>query len=113
MGRRFKEMMLREVCDAVGVSRRAVQGYESAGLVSASGRNSRGYLLYDEAAQEKIRKIKLFQEMGFSIKEIKVLLNAPNHVLKAALEVRVEELGKENGRLQEMIVVAREMISRL
>lgn len=113
MGRRFNEMMLREVCDAVGVSRRAVQGYESAGLVSASGKNNRGYLLYDEAAQEKIRKIKLFQEMGFSIKEIKVLLDAPNHVLKVALEVRVEKLRKENGRLEEMIGVAMEMINKL
>ena len=30
---------LREVCDLLGVSRRAVQGYEKVGLVEPSGRN--------------------------------------------------------------------------
>lgn len=83
----MEEMTLREVCDVAKVSRRAIQGYESAGLVAATGKNGRGYLLYDENAQEKIKRIKLFQEMGFSIKEIKELLNAPNYVLKAPLEM--------------------------
>ena len=40
------EMTLRELCDSLGVSRRAVQGYEKAGLVSPEGKNERGYLLY-------------------------------------------------------------------
>lgn len=65
------EMTLRELCDSLGVSRRAVQGYEKAGLVSAEGKNDRGYLLYDEDAQEKINRIKRYQQFGFSIKEIK------------------------------------------
>lgn len=36
----MKEMTLREVCESANVSRRAVQGYEKAGLVSASGKNT-------------------------------------------------------------------------
>ena len=36
------EMTLRELCDSLGVSRRAVQGYEKAGLVSPEGKNERG-----------------------------------------------------------------------
>ena len=109
----MSEKTLREVCNAVGVSRRAVQGYERAGLVSAICRNERGYLLYDEEALEKIKKIKLFQEMGFTIREICELDQAPNHVLKVALEVRVEKLRMEHGRVNEMIGVAMEMISQL
>lgn len=104
---------LREVCKTAGVTRRAVQGYERAGLVSASCRNERGYLLYDEEAEEKIKRIKLFQEMGFTIKEICELDHAPNHVLKAALEIRVEKLRKEYGRVNDMIGVALEMIRQL
>ena len=109
----MSEMTLREVCDTSGVTRRAVQGYERAGLVAPTGRNRRGYLLYDEPAQEKIRKIKLFQEMGFSVREITELDNAPNHVLKTALEARVEKLRKEHGRVNDMICVALEMIEKL
>ena len=50
----MSEKTLREVCNAVGVSRRAVQGYERAGLVSATCRNERGYLLYDEEALDSV-----------------------------------------------------------
>lgn len=109
----MSEKTLREVCNAVGVTRRAVQGYERAGLVSATCRNERGYLLYDEEALEKIKKIKLFQEMGFTIREICELDHAPNHVLKVALEIRVEKLRMEHGRVNEMIGVAMEMIRQL
>ena len=109
----MSEKTLREVCNAVGVTRRAVQGYERAGLVAATCRNERGYLLYDEKAQEKIKRIKLFQEMGFTIREICELDHVPNHVLKAALEVRVEKLRAEDGRVNEMIGVALEMIREM
>lgn len=105
--------MLRDVCMAIGVTRRAVQGYERAGLVAASGKTSRGYLLYDEMAQERIRKIKLFQDLGFSIKEITALIDAPNYVLKAALQIRIEKLEKEGQRLKKMVEVAVEMMERL
>lgn len=33
----MKDMTLREMCNALNISRRAVQGYEKAGLVSADG----------------------------------------------------------------------------
>lgn len=55
---------LNELCSSMGVSRRAVQGYEKAGLVAASDKNKYGYLLYDEEAQGKVKQIKLFQQAG-------------------------------------------------
>jgi len=109
----MKKMSLREVCAAAKVTRRVIQGYESAGLVSATGRDARGYLLYDEKALEKIRKIRLFQEMGFSIKEIVELADAPKELLKSALQKRVEELQKENDHINDMIHVAKQMIKSL
>ena len=39
---------LNEVCRDTGVSRRAVQGYENAGLVRATAKNKYGHLLYGE-----------------------------------------------------------------
>lgn len=64
---------LQEVCNALKVSRRAVQGYEEAGLVKASDKNKYGYLLYDEEAQKRIERIRLYQQLGFRRKEIKDL----------------------------------------
>lgn len=107
------EITLREVCDTFGVSRRAVQGYEKAGLVSATRKNRRGYLLYDSNSQERIKKIKLFQEMGFSIKEISEIIDAPNHILKSALEERIERLKEDSEHMENMICKAKELIELL
>ena len=46
------QQTLRQVCTELNVSRRAVQGYEKAGLVAPSGKNKYGYLLYGEEARE-------------------------------------------------------------
>lgn len=54
-------MTLREICETLGVSRRALQGYEKAGLVASTGRNKYGHLLYDEKARERIAEIKFYQ----------------------------------------------------
>ena len=61
----MQEMTLKEVCKKIGVTRRAVQGYEKAGLVSFSGKNKYGYLLYDEVAIEKIRIVLCIQSLAF------------------------------------------------
>ena len=56
---------LREICNILEVTRRAVQGYEKAGLVAPSERNKYGYLIYNEIEQERIKKIKLYQQFDF------------------------------------------------
>ena len=107
------ELTLREVCNVVNVSRRAIQGYEKAGLVSATNRNKRGYLLYDENARERIKKVKLFQDMGFSVREINKIIDGPDEILKAALEERLMKLQSEVRRTEELIDIVRDMISKL
>ena len=104
---------LPEVCNAVGVTRRAVQGYEEAGLVSAIDRNKYGYLLYGENEEKRIAKIKLFQEFRFTLKEIKGLIDAPNEVVKAALEKQLNKLYAEKDRLDALIAEAKAMIVKL
>ena len=58
-------MTLHELCDAFGISRRTVQGYEKHGLVRATGRNPRGYLLYDLQMQTEIQKVISFRNLDF------------------------------------------------
>lgn len=97
------DMTLREIGDTFGVSRRAIQGYEKAGLISASGKNERGYLLYNETSQDRIRQIKLFQQMGFTIKEIKDIIDAPGNILKTALEKQAEKLEEQKENTEILI----------
>lgn len=88
-------MTLREICETLGVSRRALQGYEKAGLVTASGRNKYGHLLYDKDAEMRIAQIKFYQQPGFTIKEITRIIDAPEAELRSALEQRVQKLREE------------------
>lgn len=104
---------LREVCKAEGVTRRAVQGYEQAGLVAPTGKNERGYLLYDQSEQEKIRRVKFFQEMGFTLKEIKEISEAPKEVIRQMVERRIEELWQEIDRKENIIEMASKMLEQL
>lgn len=107
------EMTLREICEKYGISRRAIQGYEKVELISASGRSKRGYLLYDVNTQERIKQIKLFQQFGFSLKEIKELIDAPKAELKIALEERIVELKLEKEQMESLIEKARALVESL
>ena len=109
----MKDMTLREICNALNISRRAVQGYEKAGLVSASGKNERGHLIYDENAQKRIKQIKMFQQMGFSIKEIKMIIDAPKDILKSELEKQVEKRKEEKKNIEVSIDTMYELIDKL
>lgn len=103
-------LTLREVCELVGVSRRAVQGYEKQGIVHAADKNKYGYLLYDEAAVQMIRKIKMYQDMGFSVKEIKELMSEPEEIRKSRISDKITEMYAELERLKKNIQLAEELI---
>ena len=109
----MKEMTLREVCESANVSRRAVQGYEKAGLVSASGKNTYGYLLYDTDSQERIKHIKLYQDLGLKIKEIKEIIDAPDPVLKQILEERIIKMQEEKEWIDDLINKVKQLIATL
>lgn len=107
------DQTLRQICVELGLSRRAVQGYEKEGLVAPSGKNKYGHLLYGEPERERIRLIRFYQQLGFPLKEIKTLLDASNPVKKAAIQAKVAELEAEHTRMQEVIRQAKEYIAAL
>lgn len=102
---------LREVCNMVGVTRRAVQGYEKIGLVASSGKNKYGYLLYDEKAVEKIRTIKQYQEFGFMVKEIKELLEVSEEVYVEMMNVKMNVMKQKFMELEANISRMEELLS--
>lgn len=104
---------LQEICNELGVTRRAVQGYEKANLVSRVGKNKYGYLLFGDAERDRIKRIKLYQQFGFKIKEIKNLIDAPDCIVKEALERQVLILKKEQNELTALIECANMLITEL
>lgn len=108
----MQDMTLKEVCNIVGITRRTVQGYEQAGMVTPSGKNKYGYLLYDEEEIEKIRMIKQYQDFGFTIKEIKVLLEASEGKYVEMMTDRLLKMKVQQSKLEENIRKVEKMIVR-
>ena len=106
----MKEMKLREVCDIVGVTRRAVQCYEQEGLVTSIGKNKYGYLLYDEIAVERIQDIKMYQDFGFNLKKIKILLDTSKEEYVDLMNERLVEMEKHRMELEENIEKVKKLI---
>ena len=104
---------LHEVCEEIGVSRRAVQGYEKLGLVKPSARNKYGHLLYDANTRKRISIIKDYQRLGFSLKEIENLIDAPSQVVMDALEKQVIKLQEERDEKAVLIDMARSWIDAI
>ena len=104
---------LREVCDCLHVTRRAVQGYEAIGLVHSSSTNKYGHLLYDDKAMEIIKEIKQYQQFGFQLKEIKELQEASNQIIREELEKKITGLKEKQKDLESIIEAANEILETL
>ena len=106
-------LTLKELCESVGVSRRSIQCYENAGLMMPTDKNKYGHLLYDINTMHRAKKIRFMQELGFKLKDIKEIIDAPKDVMKEALKRRVKELKEETARLVQIIKEATEYMETL
>lgn len=75
-----------------------------------SSKNKKGYLLYDQEAVVRIKEIKLFQERGFSLKEIKSFEDMPTEDLKFVLTQKIFELKKRQIYLKSIAVEIQKII---
>lgn len=96
-----------------GVTRRGLQWYEAIGLIKPSGHNIRGYLLYDEETINRIKKIRLFQEFGFPVKEIAHIIDAPDEMVKKELQKRLPLMREKHRYMEETIRRMEELINSL
>ena len=82
---------LTEICESLGVTRIVIQGYEDHRLISSCGKGKGNRLLYDDDNVERIMKIRFFQNIGFSLKEIRSLIILKDEELVDILERKMEE----------------------
>lgn len=97
------DLLLREICKLSGVSRRAIQGYEKAGLVAPSGKNKMGHLLYDKLTLERVKTVKQYQLCGFSVKEIQALETLSKDEKIQLFKQKLEALEKDIKELNSAI----------
>ena len=100
-------MTVNEVSKLTGVSVRALQYYDTIGLLKPSGYTEAGYRLYDDTALERLQQILLFKELEFPLKEIKGIIDAPDFDRNKALQQQIELLTMKKEHLENLIDFAR------
>ncbi|MBR0139171.1 MAG: MerR family transcriptional regulator [Firmicutes bacterium] len=100
-------MTVREVSRTTGVSVRALQYYDSIGLLAPARVTEAGYRLYDGKSLEKLQQIMLFRELEFSLKDIKSIVNSPGFDREGALRQQIELLSLKKERLEGLIALAK------
>jgi DNA-binding transcriptional MerR regulator len=93
-----------QVSALAGVTIRTLHHYDQIGLLSPSGRSDSGYRRYEDADVERLHRILLYRELGFSLDEIATILDDPD-------ADAVVHLRKQHGLLKERIARLQMMVT--
>ncbi|SFK75119.1 DNA-binding transcriptional regulator, MerR family [Paenibacillus sp. 1_12] len=102
--------MVKEVAELVNISVRTLHHYDEIGLLAPESINQSGYRLYTDRELEKLQQILFFREIGFSLKEIKVILDDPEFDRTRALLAHKELLLEKKKRLERIIETVNQSI---
>ena len=69
-------LQIGEVSERIGLSLPTIRHYDQAGLVTPSARSQGGFRLYTEDDVDKLRVIKRMKPLGFSLEEMRELLDS-------------------------------------
>lgn len=83
-----------QIAKEAGVDKETVRYYERRGLIGPFRRSAGGYRQYPHDTVRRIRFIKRAQEVGFSLKEIRSLLEIRVSVASTCADVRKEASAK-------------------
>lgn len=94
-------MKISEVSISSGLSKKAIAYYEQKDLISPSVDES-GYRIYSQEILRKLKKIKLFKDLGLSIDNIKKILDSsfPDEELRKSITKMKEERGLNDAKLE-------------
>ncbi len=103
-----------QVAEAVDVAASTLRYYEREGLIRPIQRSGAGYRLYDEGAVERLEFIRAGQAVGFTLDNIRALLeldgDSPCKQVQALIERRLAEV---DGKLTDLQHVRRALADAL
>ena len=100
-------MTVNQLAKKCGVSVRTLHHYDAIGLLKPAQVTEAGYRLYDEAALERLYFILLFRELGFRLKDIRGILDAPDFDRNRVLDRQIELLERKQRHLKSVTEMAR------
>jgi DNA-binding transcriptional MerR regulator len=104
---------VKEVADMAGVSVRTLHHYDQIGLLQPEAVTPAGYRLYTDKNLERLQQILFFKEIGFTLQEIKSMLDSPGFDRTQALRAHRELLLAKKKRLEEIIRTVEKTLSSI
>ena len=97
-----EDMTVGEIAKLAGVSVRALHHYDEIGLVAPSGRSAAGYRTYNGAAIDRLQEVLLFRELGFSLDQIREIVESSRYQRQEAL---LHHKGMLEGKVERLLEV--------
>ena len=98
-------MLLNEIINEVGMTKRAVKYYEEKGLLSVDKDNN-GYRNYTAQDVETLKKISVYRKLGISIKDIQSLLETGDKsILLRIYQEKVQEKVLKDSELEAFRII--------
>lgn len=99
-----------EAAKIVGLTRRVIQEYESAGVaIKPTKRNKYGYLMYDDICMNRLWQIRFYRELGYDKAKIKTIFESPSYDNGAAIDAQIAMLEEKKQEIENLISVAKFM----
>ncbi len=101
-------MRIGELGEQAGLSAKTIRYYEDIGILPEPDRTASGYRVYDDGALERLRFIRAAQAVGFTLGEIKEVLDfgdrgeAPCLHVRHLMEERIRNLSEHIRGLEQM-----------
>ncbi|MFS0656816.1 MerR family transcriptional regulator [Bacillus sp. 179-C3.3 HS] len=96
-------MKVKEVAQLFGISIRTLHHYDQIGLLIPTEVTDAGYRLYSEENLETLQQILFFRELGFTLKDIKEIMNNPSFDKQEAFILQRKMLIEKRNKLDQMI----------
>src|SRR3954462_8307295 len=106
-------LTVKKVARISGVSVRTLHFYDQVGLLKPAYQAASGYRFYEEPQLLLLQQILFYRELGFELKQIKLILGRADFEKVAALESHREVLEENLARTQRLIETIDKTIEHL
>ena len=97
-------MQTKDVIELTGLDRETIRFYEKKGIISKPARTDSGYRKYNEETISQINFTKMAKEAGFTLSEIKKLLNLKESGVncKTGRDIALEKMDEVDERMKSL-----------
>lgn len=107
-----RSVTVKKLSELSGVSVRTLHFYDEIGLLKPERVGENGYRYYGRAQLLRLQQILFYRELGFELKEILKILNAPDFDVRKALRSHRRRLAKDLDRTKKLIQTIDETLKK-